>query len=109
MIVEISLISLCLTCSVIMLGIAIKGLIDKEYEHLTPSIAIFLLLTICAVCIIAQWDNKVMLHATEFFATRDRAYKCDDVAPEVCKYKIIRWKSDSIQWQDRLIKTIPNQ
>ena len=51
---------------------------------------------------IAAYDDTVINKADEFFATREKTYKCEDLGKLKCQYKIQRWQEDSVYWAEKV-------
>ena len=67
---------------------------------------LFAVMVIAEVAVWDSWDDRLMDAASDFFATREKVYKCENLSPEVCKYKILIWQKDSTIWQTRLNEII---
>ena len=67
---------------------------------------LFAFMVLMEVSIWASWDDRVMDAASAFFETREKVYKCENLSPEVCKYKKLIWQKDSTIWQTRLNEII---
>ena len=67
---------------------------------------LFAVMVLAEASLWASWDNRVMDAASAFFETRERVYKCENLSPEVCKYKKLIWQKDSTIWQTKLKKII---
>lgn len=63
---------------------------------------LFAFMVIAEVSLWASWDVRLMDAASAFFETREKVYKCENLSPEVCKYKKLIWQKDSTTWQTRL-------
>lgn len=51
---------------------------------------------------IAAYDDTVIHKADEFFATREKTYKCEDLGKLKCQYKIQQWQEDSVYWAEKV-------
>jgi hypothetical protein len=51
---------------------------------------------------IAAYDDTVINKADEFFATREKTYKCEDLGKLKCQYKIQQWQEDSVYWAEKV-------
>lgn len=51
---------------------------------------------------IAAYNETVINKADEFFATREKTYKCEDLGKLKCQYKIQRWQEDSVYWSNKV-------
>ena len=51
---------------------------------------------------IADYNETVINKADEFFATREKTYKCEDLGKLKCQYKIQRWQKDSVYWAEKV-------
>ena len=67
---------------------------------------LFAFMVIAEAALWASWDDRVMDAASAFFETREKVYKCENLSPEVCKYKKLIWQKDSTIWQTRLNEII---
>ena len=67
---------------------------------------LFAFMVIAEVSLWCSWDDRLMNAASAFFETREKVYKCENMSPEVCKYKKLIWQKDSTIWQTRLNEII---
>lgn len=67
---------------------------------------LFAVMVLAEVSLYSSWDNRLMDAASAFFDTRAQVYKCENLSPEVCKYKKLIWQKDSTIWQTRLKEII---
>ena len=63
---------------------------------------LFAFMVLVEVSLWASWDDRLLDAASKFFETREKVYKCENLSPEVCKYKKLIWQKDSTIWQTRL-------
>ena len=67
---------------------------------------LFAVMVLAEASLWASWDDRLMDAANKFFETREKVYKCENLSPEVCKYKKLIWQKDSTIWQTRMDKIL---
>mgnify|MGYP007122054385 CR=1 FL=1 len=63
---------------------------------------LFAVMVLLEASLWASWDDRLIDAASDFFKTREKVYKCENLSSEVCKYKKLIWQKDSTTWQTRL-------